>query len=76
MRAAQKLLGATTIGGGVPGQGVVVEGVKGVKYTPMLPGIYVKIKNRRFCVLFGLLIAINVILCSKVLNKIYSRDVF
>ncbi len=41
MRAAQKLLGAPTIGGGgVCGQGVVVEGVKGVKYTPMLPKIY------------------------------------
>ncbi len=29
--AAQKLLGAQTIGRGVPGQGVVVEGVKGCK---------------------------------------------
>jgi hypothetical protein len=28
MRAAQNLLGALTFGGGVPGQGVVVEGVK------------------------------------------------
>ncbi len=26
--------------GGVPGQGVVVEGVKGVKYSPMLPDMY------------------------------------
>jgi hypothetical protein len=26
--------------GGVPGQGVVVEGVKEVKYTPMAPGMY------------------------------------
>jgi hypothetical protein len=28
--------------GGVPGQRVVVEGVKGVKYAPMLPGMYEK----------------------------------
>jgi hypothetical protein len=40
MRAAQKLLGAPIIGGGVPGQGVMVEGAKGVKYAPMLPGMY------------------------------------
>jgi hypothetical protein len=26
--------------GGVPGQGEVVEGVKGVKYAPMPPGMY------------------------------------
>ncbi len=26
--------------GGVPGQGVVVEGVKGIKYSPMLPKMY------------------------------------
>ncbi len=31
VRVAQELLGATTIGGGVPGYGVVVEGVKEVK---------------------------------------------
>ncbi len=31
MRAAQELLDAPIIGGGVPGQGVVVEGVKEVK---------------------------------------------
>ncbi len=35
VRAAQKLHGAPTIGGGVPGQGVVVEEIKGVKYAPM-----------------------------------------
>jgi hypothetical protein len=28
--------------GGVPGQRVVVEGVKGVKYAPMLPGMHEK----------------------------------
>jgi hypothetical protein len=36
----QKLLGAPTIGGGSARAGVVVEGVKGVKYAPMLPGMY------------------------------------
>ncbi len=35
-----KLLGALTIGRGVPRQGVVVEGVKGVKYAHMPPGMY------------------------------------
>jgi hypothetical protein len=38
--ASQKLLGAPNIGGGVPGQGMVVEGVKGVKYATMPPGMY------------------------------------
>jgi hypothetical protein len=28
------------LAGGLPGQGAVVEGVKGVKYTPMLPRMY------------------------------------
>ncbi len=31
MKMAQKLIGAPTIGGGVAGQGVVVEGVNGGK---------------------------------------------
>ncbi len=43
MRAAQKLLGVPTIGGGkCPTQGVVVEGVEEVKYAPMLPRMYKK----------------------------------
>jgi hypothetical protein len=40
VRAAQKLFGALILAGGVPGQGVVVEGVKGVKYAPMPPEMY------------------------------------
>jgi hypothetical protein len=28
------------LAGGVPGQGVGVEGIKGVKYAPMSPGMY------------------------------------
>jgi hypothetical protein len=55
MRAAQKLLGASNIGGGVPGQGVVVEGVKGVKYTCMPPGIYQSGKKRTVSCTFCLL---------------------
>jgi hypothetical protein len=34
---AQKLLGAPTIGRGVPRQGVVVGGVKGAKKAPSWP---------------------------------------
>jgi hypothetical protein len=36
----QKLLGAPSICGGVPRQGLVVEGVNGVKYAPKPPGMY------------------------------------
>ncbi len=55
MRVAQKLLGAPTIGGRVPGQEVVVEGVKGVKYSPMPPRMYENYKkNRWFSALFVL----------------------
>ncbi len=54
MRAAQKLLDASTIGGGSARAGGVVEGVKGVKYTPMPPGITKLQKNGWFPILFGL----------------------
>jgi hypothetical protein len=37
---SQKLLGALIIGRGSAQQGVVVEGVKGIKYAPMQPGMY------------------------------------
>ncbi len=40
MRAAKKLLGARLLAGGVPRQGVVAEGVKGVKHAPMPPRMY------------------------------------
>jgi hypothetical protein len=39
MRVAQKMLDASTIGGGSARAGGVVEEIKGVKYTPMPPGI-------------------------------------
>ncbi len=75
MRAAQKLLGAPTIGGVVPRQGVVVEGVKEVKYAPMLPEIY---KNGKKMGSFPHFLAYKLprtpFFCSKVLYKIYSRD--
>jgi hypothetical protein len=61
------------LAGGVPGQRVVVEGAKRIKYTPKPPGMYKNSKkNRRFPALFGLEISENAVFCSKVLNKIYS----
>ncbi len=47
MRAAQKLLGAPTIGGGEPGQGDVAEEVKEVNYTPKPPRMYENGKKKR-----------------------------
>jgi hypothetical protein len=44
VRAAQKLLGALTIGGGIAQ--MVVEGVKGVKYAPMPPRMDKNMKKR------------------------------
>jgi hypothetical protein len=43
---AQKLLGVPTIGGGSAWTGVVVEGVKGVKYAPVPPKMYEKGKKQ------------------------------
>jgi hypothetical protein len=40
VRAAQKLLGEPTIGGGSARAGVVLKRVKGVKYAPMPPRMY------------------------------------
>jgi hypothetical protein len=46
----------------VPGQGVVVEGDKGVKYAPKLPEMYENSKkNGRFPTLIDLKIAQNTI---------------
>jgi hypothetical protein len=43
------------LAGGVPGQEVVLEGVKGVKYAPLLPEMYQNgEKNGRFRALSGL----------------------
>ncbi len=65
------------LAGGVPGQRVVVGGVKGGKYAPLPVEIHKNdAKNRQFPILFGLKIAINAICCSKVLNKISSQDIF
>jgi hypothetical protein len=55
MRAAQKLLGAPIIAGGVPGQGAVVEGVKGGKYAPMPPGMFKNGKKQAFSHTFWLI---------------------
>ncbi len=57
------------------GQGMVVKGVKGVKYAPMPPEINKKLgKNGWFPAFFGLEITKNAVFCSKVLNKINSQD--
>jgi hypothetical protein len=61
------------LAGGVPGQGVVAEGVKGI----MLPGIYKNsTKNGWLPALVDLEIAKTPFLYSKVLNKMYSQDFF
>jgi hypothetical protein len=77
VRAAQELLCAPTIGRGVPGQGVVVEGVKEVKQAfPATRNVQKWCQNSRFPTLIDLKIAKNAVFYLKVLNKIYSRDVF
>jgi hypothetical protein len=57
---------------GLPGQGVVVEGVKGVKCAPKPPGMYENSKKGRFPALIDLKITKNTIFYLKVLYKIYS----
>jgi hypothetical protein len=53
---------------GVPGQGVVVEGVQGVKYAPKQPRMYENGgKNGQFSAIIDLKIYFKVII-----NKIYS----
>jgi hypothetical protein len=52
----------------VPGQGVVVEGVKGVKSSHKLSGMY---ENGQFPTLIDLKIAKNAIFYLKVPKKIY-----
>jgi hypothetical protein len=56
--------------GGVPGQGVVMEGVKGVKYSPKPPRMCNNGEKRRFPALIDLKIAKNTVFYLKVLNKI------
>jgi hypothetical protein len=65
------------LAGGVSGQGVVEEDVKGSKKTSQPAEIHkIGIKNGWFPALFGLKIAENAVFHSKVLNKIYSQNVF
>ncbi len=76
MRAAQKLLGAPTIGGGAPGQGVVVEGVKGVKQVSMPPRIYKNsTKNEQFPALVDRKITENAVFTQKFLIR-YTPKTF
>jgi hypothetical protein len=61
----------------VPGQGVVLEGVKEVKLAYQDTWNVQKCcQNSRFPALIDLKIAENVVFYLKVLNKIYSKDVF
>jgi hypothetical protein len=73
---AQKLFGALTIDGGVPGQGVAVEEFMLANKPPAGQNSQNGAKKGWFCKLFGLKIAKNVVFRSKILNKIYSQDVF
>ncbi len=74
MRAAQELLDAPTIGGGVPGQGVVEE-VKGVNYASQ--NVQKWCQNDPFPALIDLKDAKNTNFFSfKVLNKICPQDIF
>jgi hypothetical protein len=74
MRAVPELLGAPTIGGGSArpwgGGGDVIYTFTAVRNSQK------RQKNRRFRARFCLKIAENAVFCYKVLNKIYSRDVF
>ncbi len=70
MREAQELLGAPTIGGGAPGQGIWWRELKESNKSPKLPGMY---KNDQFSGLIDLKIAENAgFFYLKELNKIYS----
>jgi hypothetical protein len=63
--------------GKVPRHGVVVEVVEANTPPPPPAKIHKNsAKNRRFPTLLGLKIAENIMFCSKILNKIYSPDVF
>jgi hypothetical protein len=71
-KAAQKLLGAPTIGGGAQTGG----GGGGSCRRQISPQHNNSAENRLFPALFGKNIAENVVFRSKVLYKIYSQDVF
>jgi hypothetical protein len=60
----------------VPGQGVVVERVKKEASLKLAKIHKNSPENGQFRSLYGLKIAENPVFCSKVLNKIYSQDVF
>jgi hypothetical protein len=64
----------------VPGPGVVGEGVKGVKEVKeafqAALNVRKRRKNSRFPALFDLKNSKNAVFYLKVLNKIYSQDVF
>ncbi len=63
--------------GGVPGHEAVVEGVKEVKQASQVAqNVQKRRQDGRFAALVDLKIAENAVFYLKVLNKIYSRNVF
>jgi hypothetical protein len=65
------------LAGGVPGPGVVVEGItEAFKAFKAAHNRQKRRKTGRFYACFGLKIAENAIFPSKVLNKIYPRGIF
>jgi hypothetical protein len=73
IRVAPELFGAPTIGRGVPGLGVVVEGVTEVKQDFQATwNIRKRHKKGRFPALINIKNAENAVFYVKVLNKIYS----
>ncbi len=77
MWAASELLGAPTMGGGSAQSGGGGGGGHRSQISPPSRLKYTKMaKNGWFRAHFGLSIAENAVFHSKVLNKIYSRDVF
>jgi hypothetical protein len=74
--AAPELLGAPTIDGGSARSGGGGGGHRSQIRLPSRPKYMKTAKNGQFCTHFGKYITENAVFLSKVLNKIYSQDVF
>jgi hypothetical protein len=73
VRAAQKLLDVPTIGGGIAQAG---DGGRGSQRSQIHPHAAQKVQKWRKTGGFAHYLAENVVFRSKVLNKIYSQNVF
>jgi hypothetical protein len=77
VKAAQKLVGAPTIRGGSARAGGGGGGRLRRQISPQLAENHKNgMEIRRFHALFALKIAKKTVFRSKVLNKVYSKDVF